>query len=68
MTGAGLRGMDTERKIRLTGHFATFALPCFADGRLIPIVDSVFDLREAAKAHERMESNVNAGKIVLRVA
>jgi tumor protein p53-inducible protein 3 len=67
ITGAGLRGMDTARKIRLTGHFATFALPRFADGRLIPIVDSVFDWREAAKAHERMESNINVGKIVLRV-
>jgi len=67
ITGAGLRGMDTARKIRLTGHFASFALPRFADGRLIPIVDSVFDWREAAKAHERMESNVNVGKIILRV-
>jgi putative PIG3 family NAD(P)H quinone oxidoreductase len=67
ITGAGLRGMDTARKIRLTGHFATFALHRFADGRLVPIVDSVFDWREAAKAHERMESNVNVGKIVLRV-
>jgi NADPH:quinone reductase-like Zn-dependent oxidoreductase len=67
ITGAGLRGMDNARKIRLTGHFATFALPRFADRRLVPIVDSVFDWREAAKAHERMESNVNIGKIVLRV-
>jgi putative PIG3 family NAD(P)H quinone oxidoreductase len=67
ITGAGLRGMDTTRKIRLTGHFANFALPRFADGRLVPIVDSVVDWREAAKAHERMESNVNVGKIVLRV-
>lgn len=67
ITGAGLRGMNTARKIRLTGHFATFALPRFADGRLVPIVDSVFDWREVARAHERMESNVNIGKIVLRV-
>ncbi len=67
ITGAGLRSMDTERKIRLTRQFADFALPRFADGRLVPVVDSVFDWREAAKAHERMESNVNVGKIVLRV-
>jgi len=67
ITGAGLRSMDTARKIRLTGHFAGFALPRFADGRLVPIVDSVFDWREAAQAHERMESNANVGKIVLRV-
>jgi NADPH:quinone reductase-like Zn-dependent oxidoreductase len=67
ITGAALRSMDTARKIRLTGHFANFALPRFEDGRLVPIVDSVFDWREAAGAHERMESNVNIGKIVLRV-
>jgi putative PIG3 family NAD(P)H quinone oxidoreductase len=67
ITGAGLRGMDTKRKIRLTGHFATFALPRFADGRLVPIVDSVFDWRDVGNAHLRMESNANIGKIVLRV-
>ena len=67
ITGAGLRSMDTARKIHLTRQFADFALPRFADGRLVPIVDSVFDWRETAKAHERMEANVNVGKIVLRV-
>ena len=67
ITGAGLRSMDTARKVRLTGHFAAFALPRFADGRLVPIVDSVFDWRDVGKAHERMESNANVGKIVLRV-
>ena len=67
VTGAGLRSMDTERKILLTRQFADFALPRFADGRLVPVVDTIFDWGEAAKAHERMESNVNVGKIVLRV-
>jgi putative PIG3 family NAD(P)H quinone oxidoreductase len=67
ITGAGLRSMDTARKIALTRAFSEFAHSRFADGRLVPIVDSVFDWREAAKAHERMESNVNVGKIVLRV-
>jgi NADPH:quinone reductase-like Zn-dependent oxidoreductase len=59
--------MDTARKIRLTRQFADFALPRFADGRLVPIVESVFDWRDAARAHERMESNLNVGKIVLQV-
>jgi len=68
ITGTGLRSMDTTRKIRLTGHFANFALPRFTDGRLEPIVDSVFDWHEVGDAHLRMESNINIGKIVLRVA
>jgi len=67
IAGAGLRSMDTARKIRLTGHFANFALQRFADGRLVPIVDSVFDWGDVGDAHLRMESNANIGKIVLRV-
>jgi NADPH:quinone reductase-like Zn-dependent oxidoreductase len=31
-------------------------------------VDQVFTLNEAAKAHERMESSLHIGKIVLKVA
>ncbi|TSA00750.1 MAG: NAD(P)H-quinone oxidoreductase [Deltaproteobacteria bacterium] len=68
LSGAGLRSMDTARKIRLTGHFASFALPRFADGRLVPIVDSVYDWNDVGEAHQRMESNMNIGKIILRVA
>ena len=67
IAGAGLRSMDTARKIALTRAFSLFALPRFADGRLVPIVDSVFDWRDVGDAHLRMESNANIGKIVLRV-
>jgi NADPH:quinone reductase len=35
-------------------------------GGLRPAIDSVFPLAEAAKAHRRMEANLNAGKIVLK--
>ncbi|MCO5969255.1 NADP-dependent oxidoreductase [Actinoallomurus soli] len=38
------------------------------DGRLRPEIDSVFPLEEAAKAHERGETNRTTGKIVLTVA
>jgi NADPH:quinone reductase-like Zn-dependent oxidoreductase len=36
-------------------------------GRLRPIVDSVYDLRDARAAHEKLESRDFFGKIVLRV-
>jgi tumor protein p53-inducible protein 3 len=67
ITGAGLRSMETRRKIALTRKFAGFALRRFANGRLVPVVDTVFDWKDVAKAHQRMEANVNVGKIVLRV-
>ncbi len=65
--GTSLRSLSTERKIAITRRFAKFALPRFADGRLRPVIDSVYDWTEVADAHLRMESNVNVGKIVLRV-
>lgn len=65
--GTSLRSLSTERKIGITRRFADFALPRFGDGRLRPVVDSVWNWEEVANAHLRMESNANFGKIVLRV-
>ncbi len=42
-------------------------LSFFDDGRLKPVVDSVFPLREAAAAQMRMEKSEHFGKIVLKV-
>jgi len=39
----------------------------FEDGRLRPVVDSVFPLQEAARAQEKMEKSQHFGKIVLAV-
>ena len=49
-------------------QFAAQILPAFADGRIQPLIDRVFefDQLEAAKLH--MESNQHTGKIVLRIA
>jgi len=68
LIGTSLRALPLERKADLVRRFAAFALPRLAAGALVPVVDSVFDWREAAAAHERMENNANAGKIVLRVS
>ncbi|MDM7460172.1 MAG: zinc-binding dehydrogenase [bacterium] len=42
-------------------------LPHMISGRLQPIVDSVFDLREARAAHEKLERRDFFGKIVLHI-
>lgn len=44
------------------------AAALFFAGRLRPVVDSVFDLAEAAQAHRRLEAREHFGKIVLRVS
>lgn len=44
------------------------AASLFFAGRLRPVIDSVFDLADAADAHRRLEDRAHFGKIVLRVA
>jgi NADPH2:quinone reductase len=39
-----------------------------AAGKVKPVMDSTFDLADAAGAHTRMESSGHIGKIVLTVA
>ncbi len=39
--------------------------PLFEAGRLRPVINSVFPLADAAKAHIRMENSAHVGKIVL---
>jgi putative PIG3 family NAD(P)H quinone oxidoreductase len=66
--GMVMRTRPLIDKIAVTERFRREWLHRFNDGRLAPIVDSVFSLEEAVKAHARMETNENVGKIVLRVA
>jgi tumor protein p53-inducible protein 3 len=67
LIGMVMRSRSVLEKIELTRAFVRTTLPLLADGRLRPLVDSVFPLSDVARAHERMEANQNLGKIVLRV-
>jgi len=65
--GIVMRTRPLSEKSAIVRGFASELLPWFADKRLRPLVDQVFPLDEVAKAHARMEANLNLGKIVLRV-
>ena len=67
LVGMVMRSRSTLEKIELTRAFVRTSLPLFADGRLKPVIDSVFSLSDVARAHTRMEANENLGKIVLKV-
>ena len=67
ITGTTLRSRPEEYKIRLTREFAEFGLNRLADGRLKPVVDSIFPWTQVADAHAHMEANRNVGKIVLTI-
>ena len=65
--GTVLRARPIEEKITLTQQFIKHVLPLLASGQVVPVVDKVFPLEQAASAHAYMESNLNFGKIVLSV-
>ncbi len=65
--GMVMRTRPLDEKIAIVERFRREWLPRLAAGQLRPIVDSVLPLAEARAAHERMEQNLNLGKIVLEV-
>ena len=68
LIGTTLRARPIEEKIAVTREFAAQMLPHVAAGTVAPVIDSRFALADAPAAHQRMEANLNAGKIVLDVA
>lgn len=66
--GSTLRARSQDYQIKLTQDLAAFALPLIEQGKIKPVVDSVFDWAEAAEAHRYMEANKNVGKIVLKMS
>jgi putative PIG3 family NAD(P)H quinone oxidoreductase len=67
LMGIVMRSLPLPEKSAIVSGFSRDLWPWLADGRLRPVVDSEFSLSEVRGAHERMEKNLNAGKIVLRV-
>ncbi|MBL8149778.1 MAG: NAD(P)H-quinone oxidoreductase [Blastocatellia bacterium] len=65
--GTTLRARSREEKSLLTREFIDFALECFNDGRLVPVIDNVWNWRDVEEAHRYMEQNSNIGKLVLKV-
>lgn len=64
-TGSTLRARDNAFKAALARAVEDRVWPLVAAGRVRPLIDATFPLREAAAAHARMESSVHVGKIML---
>lgn len=68
VTGSTLRSRSVEEKTDLRNGVEKNLWPLVQEGKIRPIVDSAFSLDDAAKAHERMQSSMHIGKIVLQLA
>jgi NADPH2:quinone reductase len=64
-TGSTLRARAIADKAAIARAVEDKVLPLIASGRVKPVIDSTFPLREATAAHARMETSQHIGKIVL---
>jgi putative PIG3 family NAD(P)H quinone oxidoreductase len=67
IVGTVMRSRTLEEKAAVTRAFESDVLPLFEAGALTPVVDSVHPLARVREATERMEKNLNVGKIVLEL-
>ncbi|HEV8446524.1 MAG TPA: NAD(P)H-quinone oxidoreductase [Gemmatimonadaceae bacterium] len=68
LIGTVLRSRSVDEKRAVTAAFTRDIVPLVASGTLRPTIDTVLDLADVAKAHERLAGNATFGKVVLRVS
>ncbi|MCB1382701.1 MAG: NAD(P)H-quinone oxidoreductase [Notoacmeibacter sp.] len=67
-TGSTLRPRTVEFKAQIAVELEARIWPMLAEREIAPVMDMIFPLQEAWRAHERMEEFSHVGKIVLDVA
>ena len=68
LTGSTLRPQSDLAKARIAQDLREAVWPLLEAGKVAPVMDSEFDLSDAAAAHARMEASGHIGKIVLKVS
>ncbi|WP_336354444.1 NAD(P)H-quinone oxidoreductase [Pseudomonas granadensis] len=67
VTGSLLRARTPAEKAEIAAQLHEHVWPALAAGRCLPMIDKVYPLTDAAKAHAHMEAGDHIGKIVLQV-
>ncbi len=67
ITGSTLRPRTVEQKAEIADELRTHAWPLLNEGKIKPIIDSVFSMDEVCDAHKRIESGSHIGKILLKM-
>ena len=67
LSGSTMKTRSFKEKARLAASLREQVWPLFEIDALRPVIDRVFPLKEAAKAHAHMEGGAHLGKIVLKI-
>jgi len=67
LTGSTLRPRSVAFKTAVADELARTVWPQVAEGKLKPVIDTVFAFDQASDAHRLMESGNHVGKIVLEI-
>ena len=67
ITGSTLRPRTVEQKAEIAAELRDKVWPLIEAGQVKPVMDSSFQLSDAAAAHARMESSTHIGKIMLKI-
>ena len=65
--GSRLRSRPLMEKIVITQQFKERFWPLLEEGKLQPVIDTIFPIAEATAAHEYVRENRNTGKVILEV-
>lgn len=66
-TGSTLRARDIAFKAVIADELRQHVWPLLGERKVLPVMDSIFPLEQAAAAHQRMEDGEHIGKIVLDI-
>jgi putative PIG3 family NAD(P)H quinone oxidoreductase len=67
LSASTLRSRSDEYKAQLVASFTRDFYTALEDGKIKPIIDSIYPWQQTEKAHDKMANNENIGKLVLQV-
>ncbi len=67
ITGSGLRPQSVDRKAQIARNLEQRIWPLIGAGKIKPVIDSVYELKDVDEAHRRMQSSEHIGKIMLQL-
>ena len=67
-TGSTLRARPVDFKADLAAELKKHVWPLLEKRTIAPVIDMIFPLKDAWRAHKRMEESNHIGKIILDIA